>query len=71
MRVEDPVKRLGGLCLGLAFLSRWSWREISTENPNFEIASRNWEDLKEELFMKYKDYVNLSNYIKSGFLISF
>jgi hypothetical protein len=31
MRVEDPVKRRGGLILGLVL--------ISTENPNFEIAS--------------------------------
>jgi hypothetical protein len=39
MPVGDPVNRRGGLSLGLAFLSRRSLREISTENPNFEIAS--------------------------------
>jgi hypothetical protein len=33
MRVEDPVNRRGGLILGLVL--------ISTENPNFEIASKN------------------------------
>jgi|GEM_PF-7043431 len=33
MRDEDPVNRRGGLILGLVL--------ISTENPNFEIASKN------------------------------
>jgi hypothetical protein len=34
MRVEDPVKKRGGLILGLVL--------ISTENSNFEIASGDW-----------------------------
>ena len=38
-RVGDPVNRRGGLILGLAFFPRRSVAEISTENPDFEIAS--------------------------------
>jgi hypothetical protein len=36
----DILEYACGLILGLAFLSRRSLREISAENPNFEMASK-------------------------------
>jgi hypothetical protein len=38
-QILDILEYACGLILGPAFLSRHLWREISTENPNFEIDS--------------------------------
>ena len=45
-QVLDILEYACGLIFGLAFLSRRSWREISTEYPNFETVSKEFDFLR-------------------------
>ncbi|MCG6972098.1 MAG: hypothetical protein LJE66_03025 [Desulfobacterales bacterium] len=44
-QVLDILEYACGLILGLAYLARRSWREISNEDPNFKKASNIMEQV--------------------------